>query len=72
MTGSDTIGSLFLVQAVGQNQWYYFGVGAQPIIVYFRGDWDVHWGHGILTHGQHGYAGFFPVNPFMIWKMVLI
>ena len=19
---------------------------------YFSGDWDVHWGYGILTHGQ--------------------
>ena len=26
----------------------HFGVGA----VYFGGDWDVHWGYGILTHGQ--------------------
>ena len=28
--------------AVGQNQWYHFGVGAPPILVYFSGDWDVH------------------------------
>ena len=35
--------------AVGQNQWYRFGVGA---LVYFSGDWDVHWGYGILTHGH--------------------
>ena len=35
--------------AVGQNQWYHFGVGAPPILVYFSGDWDVHWGYGILT-----------------------
>ena len=41
-----------LQMAVGQNQWYHFGVGAPPIIVYFSGDWDVHWGYGILTHGQ--------------------
>ena len=27
--------------AVGQNQWYHFGVGAPPILVYFSGDWDV-------------------------------
>ena len=33
--------------AVGQNQWYHFGI---VILVYFRGDWDVHWGCGILTH----------------------
>ena len=29
--------------AVGQNQWYRFGVGAPPILVHFSGDWDVHW-----------------------------
>ena len=29
----------------------HFGVGA-PILVYFSGDWDVHWGYGILTHGH--------------------
>ena len=23
-----------------------------PILVYFSGDWDVHWGYGILTHGH--------------------
>ena len=28
---------------MGQNQWYHFGVGAAPILVCFRGDWDVHW-----------------------------
>ena len=27
-----------------QNQWYHFGVGAPPILVYFSGDWDIHWG----------------------------
>ena len=31
--------------AVGQNQWYHFGVGVPPILVYFSGDWDVHWGY---------------------------
>ena len=30
--------------AVGQNQWYHFGIGARPILVNFSGDWDVHWG----------------------------
>ena len=29
-----------LNMAVGQNQWYHFGVGAPPILVYFSGDWD--------------------------------
>ena len=38
--------------AVGQNQWYHFGVGAPPILDYFSGEWDVHWGYGILTHGH--------------------
>ena len=38
--------------AVGQNQWYHFGVGAPPILVYFSGDWDVHWGYGLFTHGH--------------------
>ena len=40
--------------AVGQNQWYHFGVGPPPILVYFSGDWDVHWGYKLLTHGQVG------------------
>ena len=26
--------------AVGLNQWYHFGVGAKPILVYFSGAWD--------------------------------
>ena len=39
---------------VGQNQW-------DPILVcrcttdfrtYFSGDWDVHWGYGLLTHSH--------------------
>ena len=38
--------------AVGQNQWYHFGVGAPPILVYFSGHWDVHSKYGLLTHGQ--------------------
>ena len=40
--------------AVGQNQWYHFWVGAPPILVYFSGDWDVHWGYGNFTHGHFG------------------
>ena len=47
--------------AVGQNQWYHFGVGAQPILVYFNWDWDVDWGYGLLTHGQ--IVGTFLGNP---------
>ena len=38
--------------AVGQNQWYHFGIGAPPILVYFSGDWDVHWGYRMLTRGH--------------------
>ena len=33
-----------------QSQWYHVGIGAPPILVYFSGDWDVHWGYGVLTH----------------------
>ena len=43
--------------AVGQNQWYHFGVGAPPILVYFSGSWDVHWGYGLLAHGHMGFIG---------------
>ena len=38
--------------AVGQNQWYHFGIGALPILVYSSGDWDVHWRYAVLTHGH--------------------
>ena len=30
----------------------HFGVGAPPILVYFSGEWDIHWGYGFLTHGH--------------------
>ena len=33
--------------AVGQNQWYHFGVGATHFSTYFGGDWDVHWGYDL-------------------------
>ena len=33
--------------AVGQTQWYHFGVGAPAILVYFSRDWDVHWGYDL-------------------------
>ena len=42
----------FPLVTVGQNQWYHSGIGAPPLLVYFCGDWDVHWGYGILTHGH--------------------
>ena len=28
----------------------HFGVGAARMLVYFSGEWDVHWGYGLLTH----------------------
>ena len=33
--------------AMVQNQWYHFEIGAPLIVVYFSGDWDVHWGTGL-------------------------
>ena len=40
--------------AVGPNQWCHFGVGefTTHFRTYFSGNWDVHWGYGIWTHGQ--------------------
>ena len=39
--------------AYGQNARYHIEVGAPPILVYFSGDWDVHWGlTEVLTHGH--------------------
>ena len=35
--------------AMVQQQWYHFVVSAPPSLVY-SGDWDVHWGYGVLTH----------------------
>ena len=31
---------------------WHFGAGAPPILVYFSGGWDVHWGYGLSTHGR--------------------
>ena len=63
-----------LHMAVGQNQWYHFGVGAQPILVYFSGDWDVHWGYDLdLTHGHMASSSLqiFPTNSSgMQWTWV--
>ena len=42
-------GSLIVEHTI---QSYHFGIGAPPILVYFNGDWDVHWGYGVLTNGQ--------------------
>ena len=49
-------GSSALQLAMVQNQWNHFGTGAPPILVYFSGDWDVHWGYGVLTHGQFSFG----------------
>ena len=38
-------GGLFGHVAVGQDQWYHFGVGAPPILVYFK------WGLGCSLGG---------------------
>ena len=43
---------IYIYMAVGQNQWYHFGVGAPAILVYFSGDWDVQWQYEILTRGR--------------------
>ena len=42
---SHETGKLYM--ALGQNQWYHFGVGAPAILVYVSGDWDVHWGYDL-------------------------
>ena len=41
--------------AVGRHRWYHFGVGVPPILVYFSGNWDVHWRYGVLTHSHSGH-----------------
>ena len=46
--------------AVGQNQWYHVGVSAPPFLVYFSGEWDVHWGYRLLTHGHMRNHGSVP------------
>ena len=40
----------------------HFKIGAPPIIVYFSGDWDVHWTYGVLIHGQVAGLGGSDVN----------
>ena len=42
--------------AMGQHQWYHFGVGAPPMLVYLSGDFGMFTGGTIwiLTHGQIG------------------
>ena len=57
--------------AVGQNQWYHFGVGAPHILVYFSGDWDVHWGYGMAIWHHFGGGLFsFAVRLLGEWRGV--
>ena len=49
------LGLLILYGSGSKPMVYHFGVGASLILVYFSGDWDVHWGYGILTHGHIGF-----------------
>ena len=39
---------------VGQNQRDHFGVIRHSPPFFFGGEWDVHWGYGLLTHGHMG------------------
>ena len=41
---------IWTYMALGQINGTHLGVGAPPILVYFSGAWDVHWGYGLLTH----------------------
>ena len=34
------------------------------MVPFFSGDWDVHWGYGILTHGK----GSFPI---WVWLKII-
>ena len=60
-TGGKNFHSLDL--AVGQHE-YHFGVGefTTHFRTYFSGDWDVHWGYGLLIHSQFERPGF-RMNP---------
>ena len=46
----------FRLMAVGQNRFgvlfWLVGELATHFRTYFSGNWDVHWGYGILTHGH--------------------
>ena len=54
---TNQIGEFFPIfgsthMAVGQNQWYHFGVGAPPILEPTL-DWDVHGGYDLdFDHGH--------------------
>ena len=46
--------------AMVQYQWQHFRIGAPPILEpILGGDWDVHWGYGVLIHGR--------VTFFRVW-----
>ena len=60
---------------------FHFGLGeCTHFRAYLSGDWDVHWGYGVLTHGQmtmgnfsHGtyprsFAGLHGSLPLAIWS----
>ena len=60
--------------AVGQKQWYHFGVGAPPILVYFSG-WIGMFTGGtiwILTHGHVSGALFAPGGATMLMLQALL
>ena len=57
----------------------HFGVGefTTHFRTYSSGDWDVHWGHGILTHGhiaveQEVLPTFASRNPYLVWIGLVI
>ena len=53
--GSQSAMQKKTVVGVSQSQWHHFGwqVSLPPILEpFFSGDWDVHWGYGLLTHGH--------------------
>ena len=59
--------------AVGQNQWDPILVGrcTTHFRTYFSGDWDVHWGYGLLTHGQMVTSSCFGVG-FQFFELVAV
>ena len=50
--------------AVVPNRWYHFGLGAPPLLIYFSGDWDVHWGYSLLSHSHFAAKHFLNRVPF--------
>ena len=54
--------------AVGQTQWYHFGIGALPISVYLCGGWDVYWGYKMLN-GHMCVCVFSELVPPFMWAL---